>query len=168
MPTKPDMPPMVSALFASSREGHVDDGEYYYYDDEGNYNDPYYNYGSEFSAWLSSVDWELVGTWAIIIFAYFALSMIGPWVWPPAIICLWLTSGDLETCSLGIWSNGYRDEDELCKDREWTDELSDEMARCYLDRYQDLQEEFGANNLCSAKIHWEEYGKEEDRDANCY
>ena len=127
MPSAKDMLPMVGNLkwsAKSARESHIDDDEYYYYDDDGNYNDPYYNSGDDW-AWLSTIDWEIVGTWAVLIFMYVALSFIGPWVWPPFIICLWLADGDLEECSLGVWTNGYRDQKQKCHDREWKDELTD-------------------------------------------
>jgi len=85
------------------------------YDGTGTYYNPYYAYGEgAFSAigqWFASVDWAAVGVWVVIIMIYIALSLIGPWVFPPALICLWLTEGNLETCSLGIWSNGYTDKD---------------------------------------------------------
>ena len=103
----------------------MDEEEYYYYDDEGNYDDPYYNSGNGLGEWLATVDWELVLVWLFIIWLYLALSMVGPWVWPPIIICLFATEGDLETCSLGIFSNGYRDPTTLCHDREWFDERKD-------------------------------------------
>ena len=39
--------------------------------------------------------------------------------------------------------------------------------QCYLDRYLDLQEEFGKNNVLAAKNHWNENGRKEARDCSC-
>jgi len=85
------------------------------YDGNGDYYDPYYSYGEgAFSAigeWFAYVNWDAVMVWVFIIMVYAALSLVGPWVFPPALICLWFTEGNIETCSFGIWSNGYTDKD---------------------------------------------------------
>jgi hypothetical protein len=83
-----------------------------YYEDDGKYYDPYYSTGSDGSAtfigeFLATVDWQLVGVWALVAWIYVALSFVGPWVFPPFAICIYQTGGDLETCSLGIWGNDY-------------------------------------------------------------
>ena len=39
--------------------------------------------------------------------------------------------------------------------------------QCYLDRYLDLQEEFGKNNVLAAQNHWNENGRKEARDCSC-
>ena len=100
-----DIMPMVSKLHWT-RGNHEEEDVYNYYDDEDNYYDPYYNNGGN-GEWLATVDWELVAVWGIIIFVYLAISTIGMWVFPPMVICLLSTDGDLETCSMGIWNNGY-------------------------------------------------------------
>jgi hypothetical protein len=45
-------------------------------------------------------------------------------------------------------------------------DLTDAQAQCYLNRYADLQAAFG-NNIASAKNHWKNYGKGENRDPFC-
>ena len=116
--------PLVSAIHWT-RSNH--DGEdFYYYDDNGEYVNPYYNSGSSaFGEWFASIDWEYAGTIAMIVLIYATLSAMGPLLFPPMLICLFLEEGDLEKCSLGTWSNGYRDPELLCHDRQWKDELSD-------------------------------------------
>ena len=93
------------------------------------------------------MDWELVFVWAAIIGVYLAMAMVGVWVFPPMVICLFSTSGDLDICSLGIWNNGYSDEEDKCYNRDWVDEISRSDAECYLERYDDLSEAFG-DNIC--------------------
>jgi hypothetical protein len=39
--------------------------------------------------------------------AYLGLSVLGVLLMPPFGICIYLTEGDLDTCSLGIWNNDY-------------------------------------------------------------
>lgn len=39
--------------------------------------------------------------------------------------------------------------------------------QCYLDRYPDLQQHFGKNNVEAAKAHWHQYGKQEGRSCTC-
>ena len=160
-----DIMPLVSKLHWT-RGNHEEEDVYNYYDDDENYYDPYYNNGSN-GEWLANVDWELVAVWGIIVFVYVAISTIGMLVFPPLVICLLTTDGDLETCSFGIWNNGYKEPEEKCYNRDWYYELSHSEAQCYLDRYPDLKEAFG-DNICDAKIHWETYGMDEGRDANCY
>ena len=116
MPSHHDIIPMVSKLHWT-KGNHEDEDVYYYYDEEGNYYDPYYNYSNAFGEWLATVDWELVFVWGVILAVYLGLSMIGPWLFPPMLICLLSTEGDLETCSLGIWSNGYKEPETKCHDR---------------------------------------------------
>lgn len=53
------------------------------------------------------MDWEEAGTIALIIVAYLALAAAGFFVFPPFAICLVLTEGNLNDCSLGVWGNGY-------------------------------------------------------------
>ncbi|MBU2219955.1 hypothetical protein KJ665_02310, partial [Patescibacteria group bacterium] len=50
--------------------------------------------------------------------------------------------------------------------------LTDAQAQCYLDRYADLRNAFGANNISAAKQHWLNHGcpsssHVESRDASC-
>jgi microcystin-dependent protein len=45
--------------------------------------------------------------------------------------------------------------------------LTDEQAQCYLDRYVDLRNAFGATNITAAKSHWITNGFYEGRDASC-
>lgn len=45
--------------------------------------------------------------------------------------------------------------------------LTSAQAQCYLDRYPDLQNAFGANNINSATWHWTAHGCGENRDASC-
>lgn len=45
--------------------------------------------------------------------------------------------------------------------------LTDEQAQCYLNRYPDLQNAFGPNNIELAKKHWIEFGYNEQRNPNC-
>lgn len=39
--------------------------------------------------------------------------------------------------------------------------------QCYLDRYKDLRQAFGATNTKKAKKHWKEFGEREKRDCTC-
>ena len=39
--------------------------------------------------------------------------------------------------------------------------------QCYLDRYLDLQDLFGKNNVLAAQNHWNEHGRKEARDCSC-
>ena len=45
--------------------------------------------------------------------------------------------------------------------------INDQEAQCYLNRYPDLQRQFGATNIAAAKTHWIQYGKNEKRDKSC-
>ena len=77
----------------------------------GDYFDPFYDVGNgtftDIGKQLQKVDWEEAGTIALIIGAYLALALAGFFVFPPFAICLVLTEGNLNDCSLGVWGNGY-------------------------------------------------------------
>jgi hypothetical protein len=64
-----------------------------YYTEEGSYFDPYYDTGYGIASWigeyLATVDWELVASWAIIAWGYFALSVVGPFFFPPFAVCIY-------------------------------------------------------------------------------
>ena len=79
--------------------------------DTGTYFDPFYDVGNgtftDIGKELQKVDWEEAGTIAVIIIAYVALAIAGFFVFPPFAICLVLTEGNLNDCSLGVWGNGY-------------------------------------------------------------
>jgi len=57
--------------------------------------------------WFAGIDWATVGAWAGLAWVYFGLSCVGPFFFPPFAICVYMTDGDLNTCSLGIWGNEY-------------------------------------------------------------
>jgi len=80
----------------------------------GDYFDPFYDVGngtfSDIGKELQKVDWEEAGTIALIIIAYLALAAAGFFVFPPFAICLVLTEGNLNDCSLGVWGNGYAED----------------------------------------------------------
>jgi hypothetical protein len=42
--------------------------------------------------------------------AYVVLAAAGFFVFPPFAICLVLTEGNLDECSLGVWGNGYAED----------------------------------------------------------
>ena len=115
---------------------------------------------------MATVDWETVGVWVGIILAYVILSFLGLILFPPMVICLFLTEGDLDTCSFGIWNTGYKDRGVKCHERDWYEELTDDQAECYLGNYADLREKF-VDDICNAKIHWESYGMFEGRSYQC-
>jgi len=84
-----------------------------FYDQYGNYINPCYHHGQgaleSIGEYLATVNWESVRAYLAMAWLYVALSFMGPWLFPPAAICLFLTNGNLDTCSLGIWSNDYTD-----------------------------------------------------------
>ena len=43
-----------------------------------------------------------------IVLAVVLTSILGAVIFPPFVICLYLTDGDLNECSWGLWSNWYR------------------------------------------------------------
>lgn len=45
--------------------------------------------------------------------------------------------------------------------------ITDQEAQCYLDRYPDLQNAFGADSWVLAKKHWFEFGFGEGRSTKC-
>ena len=59
--------------------------------------------------WFATVDWQGVATYIFLAWCYFALSVIGIFAFPPFFICIYMTEGNLDSCSLGIWGNGYTD-----------------------------------------------------------
>ena len=77
----------------------------------GDYYDPFYDVGNgtftDIGKELQKVDWKEAGTITLIIVAYLALAAAGFFVFPPFAICLVLTEGNLNDCSLGVWGNGY-------------------------------------------------------------
>ena len=80
--------------------------------DTGDFKDPYYDSGEgalqEVGESMSTVNWdEDVLSWVLLGAGYIFLSLIGAFVFPPELICLWITNGDLNTCTFGIWGNGY-------------------------------------------------------------
>ena len=60
---------------------------------------------------LQETDWKEAGTIALITVGYVFLSIAGFFVFPPFMICLILTEGNLNDCSLGIWGNAYAADD---------------------------------------------------------
>ena len=66
--------------------------------------------------------------WVALVAIYMFVSAIGMAIFPPMIICLLTTDGDLETCSFGIWNNGYKEPEEKCYNRDWIEELSHSQA----------------------------------------
>jgi len=82
----------------------------------GDYYDPFYDVGNgtftDIGKSLQKVDWEETGTIALIIFAYVLLAGAGFFVFPPFAICLVLTEGNLNDCSLGVWGNAYSEDTE--------------------------------------------------------
>ena len=79
--------------------------------DTGAYFDPFYDVGngtfSNIGEQFQQVNWEEAGTIALIVLGYVALAVAGFFVFPPFAICLVLTEGNLNDCSMGIWGNGY-------------------------------------------------------------
>lgn len=77
----------------------------------GQYRDPYYDYGegvlSGVGEMFAQVNWEEVVGYLLIAVGYIVLSLAGAFAFPPALICLWITNGNLNTCSMGVWGNGY-------------------------------------------------------------
>mmetsp|Transcript_34591 Transcript_34591/g.52922 ORF Transcript_34591/g.52922 Transcript_34591/m.52922 type:complete len:101 (-) Transcript_34591:31-333(-) len=98
------------------------------------------------------------------------ISIAGIFLFPPFLICLIMEEGDLDTCSLGIWGNAYKDSEARCETKDdWqTNQLTDAQAVCYMNRYKDLREKYGPqNDLCGVRIHWDTYGSFEGRNPNC-
>lgn len=52
-------------------------------------------------------------------------------------------------------------------EQEESQELSDEEAQCYLDKYSDLQSIYGPRNITAAKEHWKYRGKSQGRSYSC-
>jgi hypothetical protein len=52
-------------------------------------------------------DWEGIGLASLIAVGYMFAAVLGIFLFPPFFICLWLSYGDLEYCSFGLWSNNY-------------------------------------------------------------
>ena len=45
--------------------------------------------------------------------------------------------------------------------------INDKQARCYLNRYPDLINALGKDNLQAAKKHWRQFGRKEKRNKFC-
>lgn len=56
---------------------------------------------------FATIDWNEVGGYMLIIGAYLFVAIAGMAIFPPFIICLVVTEGNLNICSAGIWGNGY-------------------------------------------------------------
>ena len=88
-------------------------GHGHFEDEEENFYDPWYSYGhgalTELGEYFSTVDWEEIGVKVLFVWSYIGFSFIGPWVFPPMLICLWTTEGNLDYCSFGVWGNDYTD-----------------------------------------------------------
>mmetsp|Transcript_19760 Transcript_19760/g.30485 ORF Transcript_19760/g.30485 Transcript_19760/m.30485 type:complete len:107 (+) Transcript_19760:364-684(+) len=101
----------------------------FYNDQNDTYENPYYNVGdgalSSIGQWLATLDWTSILFWSLVTLAYMILSAVGLFLFAPFISCLWMTEGDLNTCSVGIWGNAYKDSTSLCSNRVWALELSD-------------------------------------------
>ena len=98
------------------------------------------------------------------------LAAMGAFLFPPFVICLFATSGDLNTCSLGIWGNGYKDPDFKClKKTEWAHpKLTDAEALCYYNRYKNSYlSQYNSDMLCEIKIEWDEKGFNSGRNSSC-
>ena len=80
-------------------------------DENGDYYNPYYESGSGIFSFIgkqfAKVNWDAVIVWFIIAWAYLALTAVGPFAFPVMLLCLFISDGNLDTCSLGIWGNGY-------------------------------------------------------------
>ena len=78
---------------------------------DGSYFDPFYDVGEGDMQWLGKelqkTNWEESGTIALMVFGYLILAVVGFFVFPPFMICIVLTEGNLNECSLGVWGNGY-------------------------------------------------------------
>ena len=83
--------PMVASYFP--RVMDHDDSEVTY--DDGTSEDSDY---SEDSYIL-----ETIFIWLLLLVIYLALMALGFWVFPPLVICLMATGGDLASCSFNIW-----------------------------------------------------------------
>ena len=98
---------------------------YYVDPNTGSYRDPYYDSGTGpmqgIGEMFSTINWEEVFGWVILIGAYLIISVIGAFAFPPAMICLWLSDGNLNTCSMGIWGNGYAQDQSKFADGTQTD-----------------------------------------------
>jgi hypothetical protein len=61
----------------------------------------------------SKLVFQIFGTndaqaWILGALFYLILSFGGVLLFPPMAICLYLTDGDLEYCSLGVFNNDYK------------------------------------------------------------
>lgn len=150
-----------------------------YIDEDGQYFDPYYDSGDGAFSFLgeafASTNWESVGPYVLLAALYLGVSIAGFFVFPPFMICLFATEGDVEECSWGVWANGYKDESSRCdnmtNDNAWTNYvLTDQEAVCYYENYRDdeLSEGFYLTDLCDIKIEYDQFGVYEDRDYACY
>jgi hypothetical protein len=85
----------------------------YYQGGEDYYYDYSYSTGTGAAQWigefLAAVNWDAVGTYLALAWLYVALTCIGPFVFPPFVLCIYMTDGDLDTCSMGVWGNDYTD-----------------------------------------------------------
>lgn len=59
---------------------------------------------------IRTIDWYVVVIYIGLVMVYLLTSFLGVFLFPPMISCLMLTYGDLETCSLGMWSNEYQED----------------------------------------------------------
>ena len=145
------------------------------YSNGGTYEDPYYNTGNggllTFSGtFYATVNFEELIPYILIFMGYGFLATMGPWLFPPFIICLFATSGDLNECSLGSWGNAYKDPAYLCTNKsDWIyTELTDAQALCYYNNYSSTTlSNFSASNLCDVKIEWDTYGYYAGRNIAC-
>ena len=90
------------------------------------------------------------------------LTVMGLIMFPPLILCLMFSTGDVEGCSFGVWSNAYKEDSVKCdKKSNWRyTQLSDYDATCYYNRYKyGVLKNFSLTRLCDIKIEYDTYGK---------
>ena len=56
---------------------------------------------------FQKIDWGEAGIIAAISFGYAVLAFIGFFIFPPLLMCLIVSDGNLNDCTFGIWGNGY-------------------------------------------------------------
>lgn len=87
----------------------------YYYSQTWEDETGYYDSGEGSLSWMgdefANMDQESTETYLLYALGYLALSVVGLIAFPPMVICFYMTDGDLNTCSLGIWGNSYQSDE---------------------------------------------------------
>ena len=86
--------------------------EEYYYFDSYNKDNNSYNTGDGMLTFLGdyfgNMDMKDPANLLIVALAYIWLAFGGLILFPPMAICLYLSDGNLDLCSVGVWSNDYK------------------------------------------------------------